>query len=86
MLGDEYSTITFLPAPMSDEPKASPFAITSFTTSSMNASLDMNILTYALTLSTFSNISSDAICSAIDFAIKGGAFLSSFASLKHGNA
>ena len=86
MLGDENSTITVFPSPTLDLPYSHPREITSETTFRTNASLQINIFTYALTCSTLSKIDSFSIDDATSAAIICGAFLIVFANLKQGNA
>ena len=86
MFGDEYSTIIFLPFPISDFPYSLFWEISSKTVF-IFASLFTKKFKYPPAISTFViMVSSNFKFSFISFAITGGAFLKVFASLKHGKA
>ena len=86
MFGDEYSTIMFLPFPISDFPY-SLFCEISSKTVFILASLLTNKFKYPPAISILVIMfSSNFRFSFISFAITGGAFFSVFASLKHGKA
>ena len=75
----------FFSFPISDFPYCSFFEISS-NTSLAKIDLFMKKFKYPPATSIFSISSTVSIFSFISFAIAGGAFLNSFASLKHGNA